>query len=525
MYVRSVAYVMSLGVFVAIDDLVGCVISETRKAKPSFFIAMSSVKQCLLCFPIASSSGRSSPNPSSSDEAMMNREQIIRYLKRNPDFLDEFVANHINAERIEKWLSRHGSSKRVNGAVNKAKPILKRNLQDLKRVCEETALISKQESDNRSIDRRTVLLNLTKAISRTFSPISEARLYLADETENYIEDAENRDRRQEIKGGKTTATFCARERSSVRGNTTGNNKRYPEGMKGGERGRHYEVMNVPLIDYRRNSLIAVMEFYRALGNPFSATDEGEAALWSSWAKLAFSKRMTEKQIGKQHELGDFLMNVVKSVFMEMISMDTLIVKIMSFAQKLVDADRASLFLVDTKTNQLYARIFDVNGDSANDDDRGEEEVNQDSSQVQREIRFPVGIGIAGVVADTGQTLNVSDAYNDPRFNKAIDEQTGYVTKNILCMPISIRGQVIGIVQMVNKAEGSFTQEDEEAFAVFSVYCGLALHHAKLYDKIRRSEQKYRVALEVLSYHNSSSIGEVEQILEEPVGKEDPEITE
>ena len=58
------------------------------------------------------------------------------------------------------------------------------------------------------------------------------------------------------------------------------------------------------------------------------------------------------------------------------------------------------------------------------------------------------------------------------------------------------------------------QEDEEAFNMFSNYCGLALHHAKLYEKIRRSEQKYKVALEVLSYHNASSVNEVEEIISE-----------
>ena len=56
-------------------------------------------------------------------------------------------------------------------------------------------------------------------------------------------------------------------------------------------------------------------------------------------------------------------------------------------------------------------------------------------------RFAVGTGIAGYVAETGQTLNVADAYTDDRFNKAIDEQTGYITRSILCMPICIRGQV------------------------------------------------------------------------------------
>ncbi len=70
------------------------------------------------------------------------------------------------------------------------------------------------------------------------------------------------------------------------------------------------------------------------------------------------------------------------------------------------------------------------------------------------FRFPVGIGVAGYVAETGETLNVSDAYADPRFNKAIDEQTGYLTQSILCMPIAIRGQVIGVVQMVNKKKGN-----------------------------------------------------------------------
>ena len=79
----------------------------------------------------------------------------------------------------------------------------------------------------------------------------------------------------------------------------------------------------------------------------------------------------------------------------------------------------------------------------------------------------MGVGIAGYVAETAETLNVADAYTDPRFNKAIDEQTGYVTKNILCMPICIRGQVIGVVQMVNKTLGSFTKVCTPQQQIFS----------------------------------------------------------
>lgn len=67
------------------------------------------------------------------------------------------------------------------------------------------------------------------------------------------------------------------------------------------------------------------------------------------------------------------------------------------------------------------------------------------------------------------------------------------------------------------------QEDEEAFETFAVYCGLALHHAKLYDKIRRSEQKYRVALDVLSYHNTCLDEEVQDLLDRGVPDTLPQV--
>ena len=154
---------------------------------------------------------------------------------------------------------------------------------------------------------------------------------------------------------------------------------------------------------------------------------------------------------------------IRSIFMEMVSMNQLIIKIMNFAQRLVNADRASLFLVDAKTNQLYARIFDIKGSDKEVSENGGKDIakeirydkmiecncnflslnnsNQFTPKLFSINRFAVGTGIAGYVAETGLTLNVADAYTDDRFNKAIDEQTGYVTRSILCMPICIRGQV------------------------------------------------------------------------------------
>ena len=108
-------------------------------------------------------------------------------------------------------------------------------------------------------------------------------------------------------------------------------------------------------------------------------------------------------------------------------------------------------------------------------------------------------------------MNVRDVSEDQRFNANIDQKTGYLTKSILCMPIKIQGCIIGVMQMVNKIDGYFTSQDEEAFQTFSIFCGLALHHAKLYDKIRRSEQKLKVSQEVLSYHNTATPEEVDMV--------------
>ncbi|KAI6242433.1 Phosphodiesterase [Aphelenchoides fujianensis] len=202
---------------------------------------------------------------------------------------------------------------------------------------------------------------------------------------------------------------------------------------------------------------------------------------------------------RQRQLNGFLLDVLRSIFQDMNTMDVVILKIMNYAQKLVNADRSSLFLVDQKAGELHAQMFDVGQEIMPSKNAHTEGENEQQSN-RKEIKFPVGKGIAGHVALTGKGLNISDAYEDERFNREVDLQTGYRTKTILCMPIFMRGNIIGVVQMVNKLAGTFTKADEESFETFAIYCGLALHHAKLYDKIRRSEQKYRVALEVLAYH-------------------------
>ncbi|BFZ16609.1 hypothetical protein BsWGS_19648 [Bradybaena similaris] len=197
----------------------------------------------------------------------------------------------------------------------------------------------------------------------------------------------------------------------------------------------------------------------------------------------------------------------------------------NYAQRLVDADRTSLFLVDRRTRELYARVFDVGQTNGHNQDHNYlSRHGAPTVSFIREIRFPMDKGVAGYVASTGQVLNIKDAYKDSRFNPEIDNMTGYRTKTILCMPILIRGRVIGVVEMVNKTNGCFTSADEYAFEMFAVYCGLALFHAEMYEKIRKSEQKYRVALDVLSYHCQATSDEFRELKKCSIPANLPSIT-
>ena len=148
-----------------------------------------------------------------------------------------------------------------------------------------------------------------------------------------------------------------------------------------------------------------------------------------------------------------------------LNLDALLEKIMDCITSVMDAERSSLFILDPDTNELWSKI----------------------AQGAEEIRFPVGIGIAGTVAETGETINIPDAYQDRRFNPEFDRRTGFRTRSILCMPMRTRmGDIIGVVQVLNKREGVFTEDDEELLAALASQAAVAWDNAQLYEEQRRA---------------------------------------
>lgn len=114
------------------------------------------------------------------------------------------------------------------------------------------------------------------------------------------------------------------------------------------------------------------------------------------------------------------------------------------------------------------------------------------------IRVPVGQGIAGTVAATGETINIVDAYADPRFSSSADKASGYRTNTILCMPIkAVDGRIVGVLQAINKKDGIFGHVDEEVMALLSTQAGIALQNANLFRSAEVSRDKFRSLLDII----------------------------
>lgn len=144
--------------------------------------------------------------------------------------------------------------------------------------------------------------------------------------------------------------------------------------------------------------------------------------------------------------------------------------------RILACDRATIFVLDDITNELVLCV----------------------AEGAKNIRVPVGQGIAGTVAATGETINIVDAYSDPRFSAAADKATGYRTTTILCMPIkSLSGNIVGVLQAINKKEGVFSQTDEEVTELLSIQAGIAIQNANIYRQAESSRDKFRSLLDII----------------------------
>ena len=148
------------------------------------------------------------------------------------------------------------------------------------------------------------------------------------------------------------------------------------------------------------------------------------------------------------------------------------------ATQVIGTERGSIFLNDAATGELYSRI---------------------AGRFAREIRILNVTGIAGSVFTTGQGLLIPDAYADERFNRTIDQQTGFKTRNILCVPLrTLRGEVIGVAQLLNKVDGHFSESDMGLLEAIISQSSVSLESFRTIESIERSRKQELEFLGVVS---------------------------
>ena len=164
-----------------------------------------------------------------------------------------------------------------------------------------------------------------------------------------------------------------------------------------------------------------------------------------------------------------LINKAAQLVNSNIQLDEVLQNIVDVASNLTHADRGTLYLVDKENNELWSKVL--------------------MGENVKEVRLKIGEGVAGWVAKSMEVVNIENVKEDTRFQPAVDKNTGYETKSMLCFPIKNKeNEVTGVLQLLNSANGIFSKLDEEFLNALSIHAALALENANMVQKLLQSER-------------------------------------
>lgn len=165
-------------------------------------------------------------------------------------------------------------------------------------------------------------------------------------------------------------------------------------------------------------------------------------------------------------------------------LDKLLISVADYAKKLVNVDRCSVFVYDEKTHELFTKV----------------------AHGVDEIRIPADQGIVGLTAKTKEIQVINDPYDDVRFSTEVDKRTGYVTKNILAIPLLDSNEnIVGVFQAINKLEGVFTLVEIDMLILVATQASGAIEKALLFAKIIETQEKIITKLAIATGYNDDGI--------------------
>ncbi|MEK6531167.1 MAG: HD domain-containing phosphohydrolase [Deltaproteobacteria bacterium] len=168
-----------------------------------------------------------------------------------------------------------------------------------------------------------------------------------------------------------------------------------------------------------------------------------------------------KQLSILHDVGTLLISTLEHSVVRRRAIEAI--------TRLMRAETGSLLLVDKEAGELFFEVA-----------LGEK------GKALKEIRLKMGEGIAGWVAKNGKSVIVHDVAKDKRFQQTVDKKSEFKTRDMVCVPVTIKNNIIGVLQAINKVNGSFTRDDLKLFELFSHQVAIALDNARLYEEIKET---------------------------------------
>lgn len=175
------------------------------------------------------------------------------------------------------------------------------------------------------------------------------------------------------------------------------------------------------------------------------------------------RQLVRRELDQERFRESRLLEVTTAISQEL-HLGPLLQLIMKSVTEILDSDRSTLFLYDNKTKELWSTVA--------------------QGLQSKEIRFPARMGLAGSSFTSGEIINIPDAYADDRFNPSFDKKTGYRTNSILCFPVRTKQSVvIGVIQVLNKNGGPFTEVDTTRLGAFCAQASVAIENAQLFEDV------------------------------------------
>merc|ERR1719253_722368 len=235
------------------------------------------------------------------------------------------------------------------------------------------------------------------------------------------------------------------------------------------------LMAVPILDFDKCSL-GVLQCINKNNSVFTQTDELLINNLAQQAGIAYRNAELYGAALASSERSAGLLKMLNSLTQN-IGAQSMILQMTIHANELVQADRCSVFMHDVGKDELYSV----------------------STNTGKEIRIPKDKGIAGECFNESKIINISDAYQDKRFNPAFDKSSGYHTQSILAVPVYIGGDkegeekmIYGVIQMINKIEfdgqvGVFDDDDVNVIETFSRFVATKLSHSSLFKRKEKTK--------------------------------------